>query len=116
MVTKKAAIKLTTLNDGLLFPNLVGVGLPTTLPRCTLDALTCSGAHYSEVFDVLPQQVDTDLFVSRCAMSRAFNAVMRVISSLIGVLMVLMGGIWILQDSSIERSRRDRSLLVLLLK
>ena len=46
---------------------------------------------------MLPQQVDTDLFVSRCAMSRAFNAVMRVISSLIGVLMVLMGGIWILQ-------------------
>ena len=30
-------------------------------------------------------------------MSRTFNAVMRVISSLIGVLMVLMGGIWILQ-------------------
>jgi hypothetical protein len=30
-------------------------------------------------------------------MSRAFNAVMRVISGLIGVLMVLMGGIWIVQ-------------------
>jgi hypothetical protein len=62
-----------------------------------LDALTCSGAHSSELFDVLPQQVDTDLSVSRWAMSRAFNAVMRVISSLIGVLMVLVGGIWILQ-------------------
>ena len=46
---------------------------------------------------MLPQQVDTDLFVSRCAMSCVFNAVMRVISSLIGVLMVLMGGIWIVQ-------------------
>ena len=44
---------------------------------------------------MLLQQVDTDLFVSRCAMSRAFNALMQVISSLIGVLMVLMGGIWI---------------------
>ena len=30
-------------------------------------------------------------------MSRAFNAVMQVISSLIDVLMVLMGGIWIEQ-------------------
>ena len=28
---------------------------------------------------------------------QAFNAVMRVISSLIGLLMVAMGGIWILQ-------------------
>ena len=63
----------------------------------TLDALTCSGAYYSELSDVLPQQVDPDLFVPRCAMSRTFNAAMRVISSLIGVLMVLMGGIWNLQ-------------------
>jgi hypothetical protein len=30
-------------------------------------------------------------------MSRAFNAVIRVISSLIGILMILMDGIWILQ-------------------
>ena len=44
---------------------------------------------------MLLQQVDTDFFVSRCAMSRAFNALMQVISSLIGVLMVLMGSIWI---------------------
>jgi len=54
-------------------------------------------AHYLGLFDVLPQQVDSDLFLSRCAMSRTFNAVGRVISNLIGVLMVLMGGSWILQ-------------------
>ena len=30
-------------------------------------------------------------------MSRTFKAVMRVISSLIGALMVLIGGVWILQ-------------------
>ena len=29
VLTKEAAIKLTTLNDGLLFPNLVGEGLST---------------------------------------------------------------------------------------
>jgi hypothetical protein len=104
-------IKLTTLNDGLLFPNLVGEGLATTLPRCTLDALTCSGGHYSELFDVLLQQVDKDLFVSRCAMSRAFNAVMRVISSLIGVLMILMGGIWILQGLNLAWGSLSRSFM-----
>jgi len=30
-------------------------------------------------------------------MSRAFNAIMRVVSSLIGVAMVMMGIVWILQ-------------------
>jgi hypothetical protein len=30
-------------------------------------------------------------------MKAAFNVVMRVVSSLLGVLMVLLGGIWILQ-------------------
>ncbi|WP_293905801.1 hypothetical protein [Phenylobacterium sp.] len=30
-------------------------------------------------------------------MRRAFNIVMRGVSSLIGVLMILMGGVWILQ-------------------
>jgi hypothetical protein len=30
VLTKEAAIKLTTLNDGLLFPNLVGEGLATS--------------------------------------------------------------------------------------
>lgn len=30
-------------------------------------------------------------------MKRVFNIVMRIVSSLIGVLMVLMGGVWILQ-------------------
>jgi hypothetical protein len=66
---------------------------------------------FAEVFDVLPQQVDTDLFVSRCAMSRAFNAVMRVISSLIGVLMVLMGGIWILQGLNLAWGSLSRSFM-----
>jgi hypothetical protein len=33
VLTKEATIKLTTLNDGLLFPNLVGEGLATTLPE-----------------------------------------------------------------------------------
>lgn len=30
-------------------------------------------------------------------MLRVFNIVMRIVSSLIGVLMILMGGVWILQ-------------------
>ena len=30
-------------------------------------------------------------------MSRAFNAIMRVVSSLIGIAMVMMGVVWILQ-------------------
>ena len=60
---------------------------------------------------MLPQQVATDLFVSRCAMSRAFNAVMRVISSLIGVLMVLMGGIWILQGLNLAWGSLSRSFM-----
>jgi polyferredoxin len=70
-----------------------------------------SGSHYSELFDVLPQQVNKDLFVSRCAMSRAFNAVMRVISSLIGVLMILMGGIWILQGLNLAWGSLSRSFM-----
>jgi hypothetical protein len=64
----------------------------------------------SEVFDVLTA-VDTDFFVSRCAMRRAFNAVMRVISSLIGVLMVLMGGIWILQGLNLAWGSLSRSFM-----
>lgn len=32
---------------------------------------------------------------------RVFNGVMRVVSSLLGLLMVLMGGIWILQGLNI---------------
>lgn len=34
-------------------------------------------------------------------MSRTFDGVMRVISSLIGLLMVAMGGVWILQGLNI---------------
>ena len=44
-------------------------------------------------------------------MSRAFNAVMRVISSLIGVLMVLMGGIWILQGLNLAWGPLARSFM-----
>jgi hypothetical protein len=44
-------------------------------------------------------------------MSRAFNAVMRVISSLIGVLMVLMGGIWILQGLNLAWGSLSRSFM-----
>jgi hypothetical protein len=45
------------------------------------------------------------------SMSRAFNAVMRVISSLIGVLMVLMGGIWILQGLNLAWGSLSRSFM-----
>ena len=41
-------------------------------------------------------------------MIRAFNAVMRVISSLIGVLMVLMGGIWIVQGLNLSLQCHSR--------
>src|ERR1700733_1917790 len=44
-------------------------------------------------------------------MSRAFNAVMRVISSLIGVLMVMMGGIWILQGLNLAWGSLSRSFM-----
>jgi hypothetical protein len=60
---------------------------------------------------VRPQQVDTDLIVSRSAMSRVFNAVMRVISSLIGILMVLMGGIWIVQGLNLAWGSLSRSFM-----
>ena len=63
------------------------------------------------VFDVLPQQVDKDLFLEVRPMSRAFNAVMRVISSLIGVLVVLMGGIWILQGLNLAWGSLSRSFM-----
>jgi hypothetical protein len=44
-------------------------------------------------------------------MSRTFNAVMRVISSLIGALMVLMGGIWILQGLNLAWGSLSRSFM-----
>jgi hypothetical protein len=64
-----------------------------------------------ELFDLLLQLVDTALFVSICAMRRAFNAVMQVISSLIGVLMVLMGGIWIVQGLNLVWGSLSRSFM-----
>jgi hypothetical protein len=63
------------------------------------------------VFDALPQQVDKDLFLEVRPMRRTFNAVMRVISSLIGVLMVLMGGIWILQGLNLAWGSLSRSFM-----
>jgi hypothetical protein len=50
-------------------------------------------------------------FCFEVRMSRAFNAVMRVISSLIGVLMVLMGGIWILQGLNLAWGSLSRSFM-----
>ena len=44
-------------------------------------------------------------------MRRGFNAVMRVIGSLIGVLMVLMGGIWILQGLNLAWGALSRSFM-----
>jgi hypothetical protein len=44
-------------------------------------------------------------------MRRVFNAVMRVISSIIGVLMVLMGGIWILQGLNLASGSLSRSFM-----
>jgi hypothetical protein len=49
--------------------------------------------------------------VSMSAMSRAFNVAMRVISSLIGVLMILMGGIWILQGLNLAWGSLSRSFM-----
>jgi hypothetical protein len=44
-------------------------------------------------------------------MRRAFNQAMRVISSLIGVLLVLMGGIWILQGLNLAWGALSRSFM-----
>jgi hypothetical protein len=44
-------------------------------------------------------------------MHRAFNAIMRIISSLIGVLLVLMGGIWILQGLNLAWGALSRSFM-----
>ena len=44
-------------------------------------------------------------------MRRVFSAVMRVISSLIGVLMVLMGGVWILQGLNLAWGSLSRSFM-----
>jgi hypothetical protein len=44
-------------------------------------------------------------------MRRMFNVVIRVISSLIGVLIVLMGGIWILQGLNLAWGSLSRSFM-----
>ena len=44
-------------------------------------------------------------------MRRMFNVVMRVVSSLIGVLIVLMGGIWILQGLNLAWGSLSRSFM-----
>ena len=44
-------------------------------------------------------------------MRRAFNMIMRIISSLIGVLMALMGGIWMLQGMNLAWGTLSRSFM-----
>jgi hypothetical protein len=44
-------------------------------------------------------------------MRRAFNLIMRIISSLIGVLLALMGGIWILQGLNLAWGSLSRSFM-----
>jgi hypothetical protein len=45
-------------------------------------------------------------------MRNAFNIVMRIVSSLIGLLMVVMGGIWMLQGLNMAPPPLDRSFMV----
>jgi hypothetical protein len=42
---------------------------------------------------------------------RWFNLVMRVVSSLVGLLMVLMGGVWILQGMNLAWGSLSRSFM-----
>ncbi len=44
-------------------------------------------------------------------MRRAFNVIMRVVSTLIGLLLVLMGGIWILQGLNLAWGELARSFM-----
>ena len=44
-------------------------------------------------------------------MGRAFNAIMRVVSTIIGLLFVLMGGIWILQGLNLAWGALARSFM-----
>ncbi|MGA7525570.1 MAG: hypothetical protein WBW84_24195 [Acidobacteriaceae bacterium] len=44
-------------------------------------------------------------------MRRTFNVIMRVISSLIGLLLILMGGIWILQGLNLAWGPLSRSFM-----
>jgi hypothetical protein len=47
----------------------------------------------------------------RCILLRVFNRIMRIISSLIGVLMVLMGGVWFLQGIDLAWGALRRSFM-----
>ena len=44
-------------------------------------------------------------------MWRAFNVIMRIISTLIGLLLVLMGGIWIMQGLNLAWGALARSFM-----
>ncbi len=44
-------------------------------------------------------------------MRRAFNVIMRIVSTLIGLLLVLMGGIWILQGLNLAWGALARSFM-----
>ena len=44
-------------------------------------------------------------------MRRAFNLTMRIISSLIGILLAIMGGIWILQGLNLAWGALSRSFM-----
>ncbi len=44
-------------------------------------------------------------------MRRAFNAIMRVVSTIIGLLLALMGGIWILQGLNLAWGALARSFM-----
>ena len=44
-------------------------------------------------------------------MRRAFNTIMRVVSSFLGVLLVLIGGIWILQGLNLAWGALSRSFM-----
>jgi hypothetical protein len=46
-----------------------------------------------------------------CGVRRAFNLTMRVISSLIGLLLSIMGGIWILQGLNLAWGALSRSFM-----
>lgn len=44
-------------------------------------------------------------------MRRAFNLIMRIVSSLLGLMLVLMGGIWILQGLNLATGALARSFM-----
>ena len=50
-------------------------------------------------------------FTRGYGMRRAFNLTMRVISSLIGILLAIMGGIWILQGLNLAWGALSRSFM-----